>query len=124
MAYRVSDAAIGRADLSRHHSRRAPARTGDRALTRTVILSSVALSCLALASAGVLMLGRAHDPGSIRSYTASHKALKIALVEPAAQAQMEPVAVAAAAPSGPDVRVKTAAVHDNIRAPAEQNVAL
>src|SRR5688572_30601877 len=116
MAYRVSDAAIGRTDLSRHRSRRAHARVGstrgDRALTRTVILSSVALSCLALASAGVLMLGRAHDPGSIRSYTASHKSLKIALVEPAAQAQMEPVAVASAAPSGPDVRVKTAAVHD------------
>ena len=97
---------------------------GDRALTRTVILSGVALSCLALAAAGVLMLGRAHDPGSIRSYTASHKALKIALVEPAAQAQMEPVAIATAAPSGPDVRVKTAAVHDNIRAPAEQAAAL
>ena len=127
MAYRVSDAAIGRTDLSRHRSSRAPARIGDRALTRTVILSSVALSCLALASAGVLMLGRAHDPGSLRSYTASNKALKIALVEPAAQAQMEPVtsvAVAAAAPSGPDVRVKTAAVHENIRAPAEQTVAL
>src|SRR5687768_2542688 len=99
MAYRVSDAAIGRADLSRHRS--AHRRAGDRALTRTVILSSVALSCLALASAGVLMFGRAHDPGSIRSYTASHKSLKIALVEPAAQAQMERVAVAAA-PSGPD----------------------
>ena len=80
--------------------------------------------CLVLASAGVLMLGRAHDPGSIRSYTASHKALKIALVEPAQQAQMEPVAVASAAPSGPDVRIKTAAVHDNIRAPAQQAAAL
>ena len=51
------------------------------------------------------MFGRAHDPGSIRSYTASHKSLKIALVEPAQQAQMESVAVAKAAPSGPDVRV-------------------
>jgi hypothetical protein len=124
MAYRVSDAAIGRADLSRHHSSRAPARGADRALTRTVILSSVALSCLALASAGVLMLGRAHDPGSIRSYTASHKSLKIALVEPAQQAQMERAAVAAAVPSGPDVRVKTAAVHDTIRAPTGQAAAL
>ena len=64
---------------------------GDRALTRTAILSGVALSCLAVAAAGVLMLGREHDAGSVRSYTASHKALKIALVEPAAQAQMETV---------------------------------
>ena len=73
-----------------------------------------------MAAAGALMLGREHDPGSVRSYTASHKALKIALVEPAAQAQMETVSVAKAAPSGPDVRVKTAAVHDNVRVPAEQ----
>jgi hypothetical protein len=121
MAYRVSDAAIGRADLSRHHSSRAHARVGDRALTRTAILSGVALSCLALAAAGVLMLGREHDAGSIRNYTASNKSLKIALVEPAAQAQMEPVtAIAAATPSGPDVRVKTAAVHENVRVPAQQ----
>ena len=40
------------------------------------------------------------------------------------QAQMEPVAVASAAPSGPDVRIKTAAVHDNVRAPAQQAAAL
>jgi hypothetical protein len=108
MAYRVTSDA---AKSGRPGPRFAAHRRGDRAVNRSAILSGVALSCLALASAGVLVLGRAHDPGSVASYTASQKSLKVALVEPAQQAQMEAsTAVAWATPSGPDVRIKTAAV--------------
>ena len=81
MAYRVT----------KEPANRAPAAVsrGDRTLSRNVTIASAALGCICIAAAGAALLGRDHDAGSLPSYVASHKALKIAWVEPEQQAQFE-----------------------------------
>jgi hypothetical protein len=63
------------------------------------MLGGVALAAISLASAGALLLRGSNDFEPVQ-YVASHKALKIALVEPPFQAQIErPTALAANIPA-------------------------
>jgi hypothetical protein len=100
MAYRVTTAPAKRA-------RSAVPNRGDRSLSRNAIIAGAALTCICLTGAGVALIGRDHTVGSLPNYVASHKALKIAWVEPEQQAQFErnPNIAAAA-----DIRPKTVAV--------------
>jgi hypothetical protein len=91
MAYRVTTEPVNRAGP-------AVSRRPDRTLTRNVTITSVTLGCLCLTAAGVVLLGRDRDVGSLPSYVASRKALKIAWVEPEQQAQFERNPNIAAAP--------------------------
>src|SRR5690348_4733081 len=92
MAYRVtSDAAIGKAGLSRTRC--------DRVLSRNVTIATVALGCVCLVGAGVALFGRAREVGSLPNYVASHKALKVAWVDPAPVRDADVAAVAKSAPT-------------------------
>jgi hypothetical protein len=83
MAYRVTTEPANRAQPATAR------KNGDRALSRNVAIATVTLGCVCLAAAGVAVLGRNHEAGSLPNYVASHKALKIAWVEPEQQAQFE-----------------------------------
>jgi hypothetical protein len=48
-----------------------------------VTIATVALGCVCLVAAGIALFGRTHDVGSLPNYVASHKALKVAWVDPA-----------------------------------------
>jgi hypothetical protein len=76
------------------------------------MLAGGALACLTLVATGAALLGNNRDFGPVPAYVASHKAtLKLALVEPPQQAQIEPdVQTAALSPGG---RVKLAAKTDS-----------
>jgi hypothetical protein len=91
MAYRVTTEPANRAvtGVSRRHSSSALTRAADHTLSRNVAIAGVTLGCVCLVAAGVAVLGRAHTAGSLPNYVMSHKALKIAWVEPAQQAQFE-----------------------------------
>jgi hypothetical protein len=116
MAYRVtSDAATG--------SRTGARRCGDGALSRNATIVGVTLASLTLIAAGAALLGRDRDVGSIPNYVSSHSALKVALVEPAAQAQMDQVAGLAANAVASDVRVKSAAAASLPPPPAAPQIA-
>src|SRR6476659_10436269 len=83
MAYRVSsDTAQKSALLAASGVRKRRDRTQDRALARNVTIASVALGCVCFVAAGVALFGRARDVGSLPNYVASHKALKVAWVDP------------------------------------------
>jgi hypothetical protein len=90
MAYRVTTEPANRAvsGVSRRHNSSARTRSADH-FNRNVTIAGAALGCVCLAAAGVAVLGRVHDAGSLPNYVASHKALKIAWVEPEQQAQFE-----------------------------------
>src|SRR6476646_2115655 len=83
MAYRVSSdfahkSALSVASGAQAHSDRAQERT----LACNVTIASVALGCVCVVAAGVALFGRARDVGSLPNYVASHKALKVAWVDP------------------------------------------
>lgn len=63
----------------------APRGRGDRALTRSVLLTGVAFSCVALLSAGAALFGSPRDFAAAPNDSASRGALRIALVDPAPQ---------------------------------------
>jgi hypothetical protein len=94
MAYRVSKEPVNRAGFA------VPHRPSDHTLTRNAAIAGATLTGLGLIAASVALLGQAHTVGSLPGYVASHKALTIAWVEPAQQAQMEvPAALAANTPA-------------------------
>lgn len=109
MAYRVTTEPVNRARpaIAHAHGSRAP----DRTLTRNVTIASAALASVCLIAAGVAVLGRDHSAGSLPSYIASHKALKIAWVEPEQQAQFERNPKLAADPKA-DLPIQTASRFD------------
>lgn len=105
MAYRVTTEPVNRASPAVSQRRR------DHSFNRNVTIASAALGCVCLAAAGVAVLGRDHSPGSLPNYVASHKALKIAWVEPEQQAQFERNPNIAANPKA-DLPIQTASRFD------------
>jgi hypothetical protein len=83
MAYRVTTEPVNRAVPA--VSQRRP----DNTFNRNVSIAGAALGCICLAAAGVAVLGQDHSAGSLPNYVFSHKAFKIAWVEPEQQAQFE-----------------------------------
>jgi hypothetical protein len=79
MAYRVSSDTAHQSALSAASGAR---RRRDHSLNCNVTIAGVALGCACLAAVGVALFGRAHDVGSLPNYVASHKALKVAWVDP------------------------------------------
>jgi hypothetical protein len=119
MAYRVTTEPVNRARPAVAAARRHTDHSLDRSLVRNVTIASVALGCVCLAAAGVAVLGRDHDAGSLPNYVNSRKALKIAWAEPEQQAQFERNPMLAASQpkadsSGPkaDTPIKTASRFD------------
>jgi hypothetical protein len=78
MAYRVTSKAASRARTGA-----APAH-GDPALARNATITGVALASIALIAAGTALFGHGHAIQAAPKDTASHRALRIALVDPVA----------------------------------------